>query len=494
MEKINYINIQHLDNLNLEIKNKSDIKKDKVIKLERSKKHDKRIDGFKLIDNSSKVVSLIAGIGLITILVLVLLDIKQIGKIDIGNLLTIISVTFVGGLFSIGGINLFNLQTALKKQKKEFSDIQQYIQKSIDTDFISLTQTHRAWCHYFIPNKNIALVFGHEHPAKIYSTNNTYKEFKCIWDYNENVNQDVHFAQSGNYYKDKYFALGDYGTGVATIYLIDKKESFSFRAIKGRIDFVEFSENGKYIAIASENNNIHQICIHDLSSRQNMQIDGYGPIKWSSNDELFFMQDTNKIARWKSQSSQIDTIIEDKSVNKFAVNNQLIIYKTVSYDNKTLIKCLDLENKQNTEIFSENFEIELLELSHDKLFITTSYNSKINPNKLYVIDLSGDELFKIYYHSGYGHGYKKFSTYFQKDSVYLTTVGKNLNIPVVKDYKINNKTLINCREISSPKLLGNHFVSVHINAKEEKIYLSALNENGNLMIVNLEEKTPHNNV
>lgn len=488
MEKINYINIQHLDSLYLEIKNSSKKENDKLLNLVKPKNEKKKFEWLKFINISSKIVSLIAGLGLITILILILLDIKRIGRLDIGNLLTIISVTFVGGIFSIGGVNLVNLQTALKKQKLDYLKLQKSLPKNLNPKFISSNKVHRAWSHFFVPEQNILLVYGHEHPAKIYKSDESLKQFKCIWEYEKDVKEKVHFAQAGNYFSDKYFALGDYSTGVITIYSIKSGTSYSFKSINGRVDFIEFSPEGKFLAIASGNNNIHQICVHNLETRENLMLAGFGPVLWSAEDTLFFVKDSKQISKWNAHNLQVDNVIEDEQINKFSLNQRFLIYNSQSYDKKSVVKCLDFKLSEIFDIYSDDVSIESIELAEEKIIITTLWSSAKNPNQLLVIDICGNEIRKLFYHSGYGQGYKKYSTFKNDDKEYLATVGQNLYIPIFENYKNENKTLIDTRNMTGIERLGKHFVSVHFNRKDETIFLSALNENGIIIILSLDNK------
>jgi len=497
MKKVNYINVQHLDNLYLSIngssKESSKIEKKELLKINKSKeskteKIKKKIDYIIIIDTLCKIVSSIAGIGLIIILVLILFGIQKIGKLEITNLLTILSVTLVGGLFSIGGLNIFNLQTALKKQNKQYEKLRQSLHKKLDPKIVSSNIVHKGLRHFFIPKKNILLVFGHECPAKIYKSNNSFKDFKCIWEYEKDVKEEnISFAQTGSYFKDKFFALGDYGrSGVITIYSISKNISYSFKSINIKIDYLEFSPDGKFLAVASGNTNVCKICIHNLESKENIFIEGNGPIFWSSENNLFFLKNSSTILKWNPNNSIIDNILilKDETIVNYSLNDKFLIYCSKSIDKRIDLKCFDIKRSHSFNIYTDDIKVDSIDLFGEKILISTSFTSKKEPNQLIVFDISGNIVGKCICYSGYGFAYyKKFTSISCNNNIYISTVGQNLSIPIFENFK--DLMLVDMRNSINSEQLGNNFVSVHLNKTKETIFLSALNEKGILIVVNV---------
>lgn len=153
---------------------------------------------YRVLDTSAKVVSVIAGLCLIALLALVVLGIRQIGVVQISSLLTIISITFIGGIFSIGGLNLISLQANLKKQKAIMERLS--FVDTLDAKILGSTSLTNGWHHFLFPSRSLLFVYGHECNAKLYKVDFTTLRSKCIWSYGEQIDDKTHFAQTAAHY------------------------------------------------------------------------------------------------------------------------------------------------------------------------------------------------------------------------------------------------------------------------------------------------------
>lgn len=71
----------------------------------------------------SKIVSLLSGIALIVFVILLWSGASTIASLNIGNLLTVFSFTFFGGLISVGGFKMFSVTANLRKAEERIREV-----------------------------------------------------------------------------------------------------------------------------------------------------------------------------------------------------------------------------------------------------------------------------------------------------------------------------------------------------------------------------------
>ncbi|MCL3782730.1 hypothetical protein EMN47_20275 [Prolixibacteraceae bacterium JC049] len=72
---------------------------------------------LKNIDIISKVVSILSGLGVIVFVIFLFAGKTSIGAVQVSTLLTVISFTLIGGIVSIGGVQMFSFNASLRKNQ-----------------------------------------------------------------------------------------------------------------------------------------------------------------------------------------------------------------------------------------------------------------------------------------------------------------------------------------------------------------------------------------
>lgn len=78
---------------------------------------------LKNIDLISKIVSLFSGVGVIAFVVFLFAGKTSIGSVEVSTLLTIISFTLIGGIVSIGGVQMFSFNASLRRNKVNLENL-----------------------------------------------------------------------------------------------------------------------------------------------------------------------------------------------------------------------------------------------------------------------------------------------------------------------------------------------------------------------------------
>ena len=76
----------------------------------------------KALDLASKIISIVSGLAIVVFLILLIAGVSKVGNIQTDSILTIFGFTLFGGLFSVGGAELFSLSLNLRKAEQKISD------------------------------------------------------------------------------------------------------------------------------------------------------------------------------------------------------------------------------------------------------------------------------------------------------------------------------------------------------------------------------------
>lgn len=101
---------------------------------------------LKNIDIVSKVVSILSGLGVIVFVIFLFSGKTSIGSVQVSTLLTIISFTLIGGIVSIGGVQMFSFNASLRKNQINFEKL---IKEKIGCPFEHLLENNNPnWENY----------------------------------------------------------------------------------------------------------------------------------------------------------------------------------------------------------------------------------------------------------------------------------------------------------------------------------------------------------
>ena len=489
----NFISIQNVEKLNVELK--SPLSEFGELKdITKQVKSKKKLDSetlVKVLNLSSKFVSIVSGLFLTTLVVLILLGFKHMGTFQITNLLAIISITFIGGIFSIGGINILSLQANLRKQKKIIETLK--ISKDFKINFKGIYNLTTGWHHYYFPNRNMLVIYGHEHKAKIYQFNKLESDFTCIWEYENIRDTKVHFVENATFFNDKLLAFGDYSTGNVTIYDMDLNSHYSIKTISNRIRYIMFSDDGKYLLIASEQyRNLNEICVLNIETRELTTLDGSGPIGWISNKEFLFLKEGKKICKYNLQDNIETELYESyKNITHLSCNTNFVVFSIFDDKNeRSEIYYSDINNFKRSELFIVDALLEHLEIVNGKILFTTSRNSnKYEYAYLKLIDLDSEEIGKVNIDSDYSRYYKKYSFVEFNDNVYFCTRGRNKIVPIFESFTLAQKLKVNTRDYPEIQDMENRFVSAQLDKNgNDAMALSLLTQNGEIILFDISKK------
>jgi len=484
------ISIQKIDTLNVYLKEDSppSIDAEKITDFKIKEPYKKKSRSEQLIhilNISSRVISITAGIALFVLMVLILFEIRQIGVIQISNLLKVISISFIGSIFSIGGLKLISLEANLRKQKKLLEKIKPQVEPI--ATFKGSLNLSRGWQHFLFSRHNLLLIYGHECEAKLYKYDLSAFNFDCIWSYGDGVNIPTHFAQSAARYKDKIFALGDYSTGAITIWDLESNTQHAVAPQKTYIGHLEFSLDGRFLAIVCGHGSNSRVYIFRLLSRELRPARGSGPVSWVDDRRIILLRDKNIIVYDVIDESE-DILYESPSlkINHITTDGQFVAYAE-SDNNVSNIYCGELNNFSPESFMRVNCDLDHLDLINRNFIIPTSWDRKTSEGfKLKIIGLDGELIREFIYDSGYGHGYRKYSTLKLEKLSFFSVIGRNGIIPIIN---INDgiKNEVRVREHSNLAISIDRWVSVQLNEKESGIlFLSLLSHEGNFALFEIQ--------
>jgi hypothetical protein len=78
---------------------------------------------LKIVEAAGKILSVLSGIAIIVFISLLIAGKAQIGSLQVTNLLTIMSFTLIGGLLSIGGVNVFSIKASLRRAQQQLVQV-----------------------------------------------------------------------------------------------------------------------------------------------------------------------------------------------------------------------------------------------------------------------------------------------------------------------------------------------------------------------------------
>jgi hypothetical protein len=85
----------------------------------------------RILDTIGKVVSIVSALAIFVFIILLWLGQSTLASVNITNLLSIVSVTLIGGLVSVGGVRIFSFQASLRR-------MQQIVQAQVGCPFVPL--------------------------------------------------------------------------------------------------------------------------------------------------------------------------------------------------------------------------------------------------------------------------------------------------------------------------------------------------------------------
>jgi len=488
------ISIQHVDTLNVFLETngeRSSIGANEITdsqiqkELEKQTARSERL--IRILELSSRIISLIAGLSLVAITVIILLGIRQIGVIQISSLLKVISISFIGSIFSIGGLKLISLEANFRKQKEKLANLTPQAQPV--AAFKGATSLSHGWQHFLFPSQDLLLIYGHECDAKLYKYNLNTFNFDCIWTYGERVNQ-THFAQSAARYKDKIFALGDYSTGAITIYDLASNTHYTISPQKSFIGQLDFSSDGRFLSIMCGYGSNSIVYILKLSSRELITVQGSGPVSWVDDRRIILLRNRTIVVYDVINASEEVLYESCSEITHLTTDGRLVVY--VESDNKvSTIHSGDLNKFTPSSFLRVGCDLEQIDLIGGSLIIATSWNgSSSDGSKLKLVGLDGELFHEFIYESGYGHGYRKYSVLELESSVYFSMTGKNGFVPFFDLSKHNKKIKIRIRQQSDQPLSVERWVSVQLNEKESGfLWLSLLSHEGIFALFGIDPKS-----
>jgi len=428
---------------------------------------------IRILELSSKIISLIAGFSLVAITVIILLGIRQIGVIQISSLLKIISISFIGSIFSIGGLKLISLEANFRKQKEKLASLMPQAQPVVS--YKGETRLSHGWQHFLFPSQDLLLIYGHECEAKLYKYNLQSFNFDCIWTYGEKVKLQTHFAQSAARYKDKLFALGDYSTGAITVYDLASNTCYALSSpTKAFVGQLDFSLDGKFLSIVCGHGSNSIVYILRLSSRELITMQGSGPVSWIDDRRIIFLRSQTIVVYDVADASEKILCDSHSKITHLTTDGQFIVY--VESDNKaSTIYSGDLNNFTPTSFLRLGCDLENIDLISGNLIIASSWSGESSDSsKLKLVGLDGELLHEFIYDSGYGHGYHKYSFLELGSSVYFSMTGKNGIVPVLDVSKRNIEIKVRINNHGDQPLSVERWVSVQLNEKESGFLLLSL--------------------
>ena len=437
---------------------------------------------YQVLDVLAKLVSVLTGISLIVLLVLIFLNVRQIGNLEISNLLTIISFTFIGGIFSIGGLNLINLQANLKKQKSVIDKLGR--EETLTAKTIGSTSLNRGWHHFLFPSKNLLFVYGHECEAQLYRFDIDPLQCKGVWNYSEATERQNSFVQTATHYKDELLAVGDYATGAVIIYDLKSSEFYNIAPMKSVVSSLMFSPDGKQLLISYGHvTKIDSVFVHNTDKKYTKTLHGSAPTNWINNSTVAYVKNDKQLCVYDI-TNETEQVIHTAShpIKNIASDGDIIVFaetvdETRSEKQLTNIYIGRLNDFHPETISRTECPLEQLEIVNGMLFIATSWNGSLHDTrKFYIQNLDGELVSEFTNDSGHGHGYPKYAYLDSGDSVFVSTTGINGFVPVVDLTKNRRMTL---KRDSSNSSFKETWISVQINENEDKhMYLSLLSHDG----------------
>lgn len=78
---------------------------------------------LKVVEVAGKILSVLSGIVMIVFVSLLITGKDQIGTLQVTNILAIVSFTLIGGLLSIGGVNVFSINASLRRTQQQLVQV-----------------------------------------------------------------------------------------------------------------------------------------------------------------------------------------------------------------------------------------------------------------------------------------------------------------------------------------------------------------------------------
>ncbi len=78
---------------------------------------------LKIVEVAGKILSVLSGIAIIVFVSLLIVGKAQIGTLQVTNSLAIVSFTLIGGLLSIGGVNVFSINASLRRAQQQLVQV-----------------------------------------------------------------------------------------------------------------------------------------------------------------------------------------------------------------------------------------------------------------------------------------------------------------------------------------------------------------------------------
>ena len=82
---------------------------------------------LKMVEVAGKILSVLSGIAIIVFVSLLTAGKAQIGNLQVENLLPILSFTLIGGLLSIGGVNILSVNASLRQVRQQLVEVRRSI-------------------------------------------------------------------------------------------------------------------------------------------------------------------------------------------------------------------------------------------------------------------------------------------------------------------------------------------------------------------------------
>ncbi len=98
----------------------------------------KKTKFLKTIDLLGKIISIISGIAIVVFVIFLLAGKTSIGSVQVSTLLTVISFTLIGGIISIGGVQMFSFNASLRKSENK---IREHLNRNLECPFDRILKT-----------------------------------------------------------------------------------------------------------------------------------------------------------------------------------------------------------------------------------------------------------------------------------------------------------------------------------------------------------------
>ena len=113
------LRIEHVDKIEVINNYSNDQSEEHPEKVNSATKTETKKKLYNKVDVIAKIVSIVSGLALIVFVILLFYGKTTIGSVQTSTLLTVISVTLIGGIVSIGGVQMFSFNASLRKVERK---------------------------------------------------------------------------------------------------------------------------------------------------------------------------------------------------------------------------------------------------------------------------------------------------------------------------------------------------------------------------------------